>query len=142
VIALVAAGGLVGPATLGMIGFVAARRPRPSRVLLGLLALGLLVAEVLVVRNPFGWLFVGACAAGFGWVAVRCSARTAQTVLVFIAVQLALSGAPDPGVGMASDNDGPVDGPAGSSQQTISTVDRVTVSPVSIAPDPPAKRRV
>lgn len=89
--ALVAAGGLVGPATLGMIGFVAARRPRPARVLLGLLAVGLLTAEILVVRNPFGWLFVGACVAGLGWVAVRCSARTAQTVLVFIAVQLALS---------------------------------------------------
>jgi hypothetical protein len=89
--ALVAAGGLVGPATLGMVGFVAARRPRPSRALLGLLALGLLAAEILVVRNPFGWLFVGACVAGFAWVAVRCSARTAQTVLVFIAVQLALS---------------------------------------------------
>ncbi|MCA9751977.1 MAG: DUF11 domain-containing protein, partial [Gemmatimonadetes bacterium] len=46
-------------------------------------------------------------------------------------VRLAVPGPPDFGVGMASDNDGPVDASASGSAQTISTVDRVTVSPLA-----------
>ena len=49
-------------------------------------------------------------------------------------VQLALPGPPYVGIGVASDNDGPLDGNITSSAQTISTVDRVSVTPVAGGP--------
>lgn len=47
-------------------------------------------------------------------------------------VQLAVAGPPDAGLGMQSDNDGPIDDVAGGSGATISTVDRVTFSPLTL----------
>lgn len=89
--ALVAAGGLVGPAVLAGIGFLAARRRTAARVALAAAALALLAAQILVVRNAFGLVFVGLIVAGLTWLLVRKSAETVQTVLVFIAVQLSLT---------------------------------------------------
>ncbi|MBZ0269497.1 hypothetical protein K8I85_15190, partial [bacterium] len=48
-------------------------------------------------------------------------------------VRLAIPGPPDWGLGVASDNDGPVDATIVSAQQTISTVDRVSLTPVAVA---------
>jgi hypothetical protein len=89
--ALISAGGLVGPALVAGIGFLAARRKTAARVAMGLGALALLAAEILVVRNAFGLVFVGLLVASMGWLLVRKSAPTVQTVLVFLAVQLSLS---------------------------------------------------
>jgi len=89
--ALVAAGGLLGPAVVAALWFVLARRPLAARVCLALFGAGLVAAAVLVADPGFtrGYLGVvgGLCllVAGFargGW---------PQGVLVFLAVQLALS---------------------------------------------------
>lgn len=89
--ALVSAGGLVGPTLLGAILFVVARWQRASRVALYLLALGLVLADVLVVRNAFGLVYVAAVAFLLGSLARKASAGTAQVALVFVAMQLCLS---------------------------------------------------
>lgn len=89
--AVVSAGGLVGPALLAAVCFLFVRRARASQILLGLLGLAALAAEILVVRNAFGLVFVGALVAGIAWVIVRRSKEDAQVVLAFLAVQLAAS---------------------------------------------------
>jgi hypothetical protein len=55
------------------------------------LGLLLLAAEVLVVRNLFGFFFVGLLAAGCLLAASRLTPETAQWVVVFAGVQLALA---------------------------------------------------
>ena len=87
--ALVAAGGLVGPAVA--VSFLAGRRPGTARAFLGLLCAGLLVSLVLVVRNPFGWMFVGGFAVLLGLLVVKAGPRASQIVLVFLGTQLGLS---------------------------------------------------
>jgi hypothetical protein len=89
--AIVSAGGLVGPAVFAALAFVAGRRGKLSRIFLALLAASLLTLTILFVRNGFGLVFCLLVVAGFGWVAVRHSTDTAQTVLVFLAVQASLS---------------------------------------------------
>ncbi len=89
--AVVAAGGLVGPAIVAAVAFVAARRVAWSRTfLVGLAAIGVLLL-VTVVRNPFGIAFVGILVTVFGGLGLRASSSTAQVGTVFMAVQLALS---------------------------------------------------
>jgi hypothetical protein len=88
--AFTAAGGLIGPAVVGAIGFAFARRLKASRVALVLAALTLAALEVLVVDNAFGYAFVGACALVLGWIALRRPAWS-QAAVVFVSVQLALS---------------------------------------------------
>lgn len=88
--AFVAAGGLVGPAIAAAACFLAGRRPRGARTCLLLVAAGLLVADLLVVRTLFGFAFVLALA-GVLLLASRGGDATSQAVLVFLAVQLALS---------------------------------------------------
>lgn len=89
--AIVAAGGLLGPAALAAVGLWMARSPRRARVYLGLNALLLGLALGLVVRNLFGFAFVGVVAAFTGLVALRASPAVNQLVLVFGSIQLALS---------------------------------------------------
>lgn len=89
--ALIAAGGLVGPALVAAVGFIAGRNTRASRVVLGVAAVVLAVLTALFVRNVFGLVFTAAVVLGMGWVAIRKAAETAQLVLVFLAIQLALS---------------------------------------------------
>ncbi len=89
--ALIAAGGLVGPAIVAAAGFLAARRRGLARAAVASGAIALLAAEVLVVRNAFGLVFVGVVVAGLGWLLWRKSSETVQIVLVFLAVQLSLS---------------------------------------------------
>jgi Peptidase M50B-like len=89
--ALVAAGGLVGPALAAALAFVAARRAGWSRAFLVGMAAVAVVLLVAVVRNPFGIVFAGILATLLGWLGLRASASTAQVATVFMAVQLSLS---------------------------------------------------
>jgi len=89
--ALVAAGGLVGPALAAAFAFVAARRAGWSRAFLVVMSLVALALLVLVVRNPFGIAFVGILATLLGWLGLRTATATAQVATVFMAVQLSLS---------------------------------------------------
>ncbi|RMH17196.1 MAG: M50 family peptidase, partial [Gemmatimonadetes bacterium] len=57
--AAVSAGGLVGPAVVAAVFFTLGRRPRLARLSLDAFGAFCLVAMVVVVRNPFGWVFVG-----------------------------------------------------------------------------------
>lgn len=89
--AVVSAGGLVGPPVVAALLFLVSARQKLARFALGGIAVFLVAAFVLVVRNPFGWVFVGLVAVAAGIIAWKGSARLAQLVAVFIAVQLALS---------------------------------------------------
>ena len=89
--AMVSAGGLIGPALLAGLAFIFVRGPKRSRALVGLLGLVALASTVLVVRNVFGWVFVGAVAAVLLFVAFRRPSEDSQLVLAFLAVQLAVS---------------------------------------------------
>lgn len=89
--ALVSAGGLVGPAIAAALCFVFARSPRLARITLLFLG-GLLALSVLFwVRNLFGLVYVPALAAVLLAVGWKARPDIAQMVLVFLAVQLALS---------------------------------------------------
>lgn len=89
--AIVAAGGLVGPALAAALAFWAGREAKHSQAVLGILAAGLLLAEVLVVRNVFGFLFIGCLAFLLGAIALKAPPHVAQITLLFLGVQLALS---------------------------------------------------
>jgi hypothetical protein len=87
---LVMAGGLVGPSIAALICFFLGRTGRGARACLLGLGIVLLGALVLVVRNPFGFFFAGLVAAACLFAASR-SPETAQWVVVFAGVQLALA---------------------------------------------------
>ena len=89
--AIVAAGGLVGPAVVAAVGFVVGRSAKGARVWLGVLGLALGLVVALVIRNPFGVVFTTAIAVGLVAIAWRTQAATAQLALVFLSTQLALS---------------------------------------------------
>lgn len=89
--AATSAGGLIGPAVLAALFFWLARNPKTAHMGLAGFGVATLAALVLVVRNPFGWVFVGALGTGCVYLGIRSSARAAQWVLAFMAVQLSLS---------------------------------------------------
>ncbi|MCA9527266.1 MAG: M50 family metallopeptidase [Myxococcales bacterium] len=89
--AFVSAGGLVGPAVTAALGFWLARGEKSARVGLIVLGVGLVVAEVLVVRGAFGMVFVAALAAICFLLAYKVKPWIGQVTVGFIAVQLALS---------------------------------------------------
>ncbi|MCP4661118.1 MAG: M50 family metallopeptidase [bacterium] len=89
--AVIAAGGLVGPAVAAAIGFAAGRTVRGARICLFSIVGILALAELLVVRGLFGWFFVAVVLVGCLLVAAKGSEEVMQLVLVFLAVQLALS---------------------------------------------------
>lgn len=89
--ALSSAGGLVGPSIAAAICFFLGRTGRGSRSCLLGLGIFLVAAEVLVVRNLFGFFFIGAVAALCFLARSRLSPDGAQLAVVFVAVQLALS---------------------------------------------------
>lgn len=88
---LVAAGGLIGPAVGAALGFFAARSPARCRALLAVTAGGLVLVELLWVRNPFGLLFVAGVAAALLVVLRFASARGSQLAVMFFSVQLGLA---------------------------------------------------
>jgi len=89
--ALVSAGGLVGPAFGACALFFMARTEKRARIALGVVAVLLLVALALVVRNLFGVFFVASLAAVLLLIVKFGNAWAARFGLVFLAVQLALS---------------------------------------------------
>jgi len=89
--AFVSAGGLVGPAFAATLCFVFARSPRLARFTLLALAFLLGLTLALWMRNLFGFAYVALLATAFLAVGSRGRPATAQLVLVFVAVQLALS---------------------------------------------------
>lgn len=89
--ALVSAGGLVGPSIVAAFGFLMGRRPQTAKVAMTVGGLTLLIADVWVVRNLFGFVFVGVVAVLSLIFALRASARANQHMLVFLATQLGLS---------------------------------------------------
>ncbi len=89
--ALVAAGGLLGPAVAAAVGFAVGRTIRGARGALIALAAILGLALLLVVRNVFGFIFVAVVLSGCVLAARKASGDVAQLVLIFLAVQLALS---------------------------------------------------
>lgn len=89
--AFTSAGGLVGPACLAALFFGLARRPKSAHAGLVVFGVASLLALLLVVRSVMGALFVGALGAFCLFLGVRATARVAQWVLAFMAVQLSLS---------------------------------------------------
>ena len=85
------AGGLVGPAVAAALCFKLGKTGRGARSCLVGLGLLLVAAEILVVRNLFGFFFAGLLAAGCLFAGMRLSPERAQWVVVFLGVQLALS---------------------------------------------------
>ncbi|MCG8458597.1 MAG: M50 family metallopeptidase, partial [Holophagales bacterium] len=90
-LALVAAGGLVGPALVAAFGFLGARTARGARTLLAVAVFLLALSLVLVVRGTFGWIFVLVLTAGLFFAARKGPDDLVQLVVVFLALQLALS---------------------------------------------------
>ncbi len=89
--ALVAAGGLVGPALVAGLWFVLGRRPGAARVCLGLFGAALASAAALVADPGFTQVYLGGVGGLALVIAVLGSAAWAQFTLIFLAVQLALS---------------------------------------------------
>jgi hypothetical protein len=89
--AMVAAGGLVGPAIVAAIGFVLARNAKAAKYSLLAGSFALAAIAVLVVRNGFGLAFVAALALVLGVLGTRKQPEAAQLGLVFMATQLAMS---------------------------------------------------
>jgi hypothetical protein len=86
--AVVSAGGLVGPAFVAAGLFVVGRRERLARISLGLLAVTLLAALVLVVRGSFAIGFATLLVLGLGALARYAAPWLARFTLVLLAVQL------------------------------------------------------
>jgi len=89
--AVVAAGGLVGPAVAAAVGFFLGRDPRHARTGLWIVAVALVILDLWVVRNLFGFAFVAVLAVGLALLAARATPVWVQGATVFLAVQLALS---------------------------------------------------
>lgn len=84
------AGGLVGPAVAAAICFYLGRSTQGARACLLGLGVLLLLVEILLVRNLFGFMFVGLLVAAC-FLSVRLTPDRAQLAVIFVGVQLALS---------------------------------------------------
>lgn len=89
--AAIFAGGLIGPAVVAGILFIAARRPKSAKLMLWFFSAALTLLLVLVVRNGFGILFVSAVALVTAIVATKASEAICQWYCSFIGCQLGLS---------------------------------------------------
>lgn len=87
---LTLAGGLVGPAVAAAVCFFLGRSGQGARACLVGLGVLLLVVEILLVRNLFGFVFVGLLVAAC-FLAARMTPDRTQLAVIFIGVQLALS---------------------------------------------------
>ncbi|MCB9679915.1 MAG: M50 family metallopeptidase [Alphaproteobacteria bacterium] len=88
---LVAAGGLVGPAVVAALCFLAGRSDKGARFGLSLASAFLLVAAVAWVRNPFGIAFVTGLSLVLAMGAYRLPPAGSRFFVVFLGVQLSLS---------------------------------------------------
>ncbi|MEM8963393.1 MAG: M50 family metallopeptidase, partial [Acidobacteriota bacterium] len=89
--AVVAAGGLVGPAVVAALFFVFGRTMQGARWTLTLTVVALSIFLVLVVRGWFSVVFVMVVIGLGGAVIAWASPRILQLVLIFVAVQLSLA---------------------------------------------------
>lgn len=89
--AFISAGGLVGPALIGGVGFIVGRTPQAARAALAVFGVIMLLALLLVVRGLFGMAFVAATAGLCLLIALKARPWVSQIAVVFLAVQLALS---------------------------------------------------
>ena len=89
--AFVCAGGLCGPAVVGGLFLATGRDARRARLALAAFGAFIALSLLLWTRTWFGWAFGAVLAAGCLFVALRGKPAVAQAVLVFLAVQLALS---------------------------------------------------
>lgn len=96
-VALVAAGGLVGPSVTGAVLLVLSRRPSRARFILYLLGTALLVSLLLVARSGFAVLFLAGTAAVFWCVSRFFPDSLAPFLVQLIGVQLCLSAFRDVG---------------------------------------------
>ena len=87
---LTLAGGLVGPSVAAAVCFFLGRTGQGARACLLGLGLLLFLVEILLVRNLFGFVFVGLLVAAC-FFATRLSPDRAQLAVIFVGVQLALS---------------------------------------------------
>lgn len=89
--ALVAAGGLVGPAIMAVVLFVLCKNPKRARIGLMVCAIACILSCVLVVRNLFGFFFVLAVGLICGLGANFLKGRGTQLLLMIGAVTEALA---------------------------------------------------
>jgi hypothetical protein len=89
--AFVSAGGLVGPAIVAGGLFALAKKQRVAKLALAFIGLLLIITDVLVVRNLFGFAFIGLTGLTCLYLARDFEAETARFAIVFVATQLALS---------------------------------------------------
>ncbi len=87
----VAASGLVGPAFMASIFFIALKSLRRSRVMLAAFGIILILAILLVVRNLFGIAFVAGVSALCLFFSLGAAKAYAQSLAAFFGVQLSLS---------------------------------------------------
>lgn len=88
---LTLAGGLMGPSVAAALCFTLGKTGQGARWCLIGVGLLLVAVEILVMRNLFGFLFAGVVAAACLFAGARCSPATAQWVVLFLGVELALS---------------------------------------------------
>jgi hypothetical protein len=86
----VAGAGLLGPAIAAFVLLALGRNQRRARALLGIIGAGLGVLALVLVRNPFGLVFTLLLGSVLLLVSLRVP-RASQTVVILLAVQLALS---------------------------------------------------
>jgi len=89
--AFISAGGLVGPAVAAAVCFWVGQKGRMARTALMVFGGLLVLALVLVIRNVFGWFFVGSVAGICIWSGMKAQKDTCQVLVLFVGVQLALS---------------------------------------------------
>jgi hypothetical protein len=89
--AAISTGGLAGPAIVAAALFLIGRRAGFARTALYVFAAGCVLAEVLVVRNTFGIIYVAALGLLCFGVAHKADPTINQVFVVFLAIQLSLS---------------------------------------------------
>ena len=89
--AATAAGGLTGPAVAGALLFWLSARARLAQIALMVFGTLMLAACVLLIRNVFGLVFVGAVGGSLLYVGMRFGTGLAQFTAALLAVQMALS---------------------------------------------------
>jgi hypothetical protein len=87
---IVAGAGLLGPAIAAFVLLAVGRNQRRAQASLGIIGAGLCVIALVLVRNPFGLVFTLILGSVLLLVALRVP-RASQTVVILLAVQLALS---------------------------------------------------
>ena len=88
--AAVAGAGLIGPAVAAFLLLALGRNRARASMLLGALGAALCAVALLLVRNPFGLAFTLLLGSALLLIALRFP-RASQTVVILLAVQLALS---------------------------------------------------